>query len=391
MQNLHKQLKTYKDYKYVIVTHSVFTGASQDLYKYLKKNKISSLLLEHSFSIKKDRISKFTYFNGEKEDIKNTKDYKFLPDNICYIKDILYSFFGILFNKRKYDVYVGAGGFNAFPGIFLRLFGKVKKTIFYTIDYVPTRFSNKLLNSIYHSIDKFCVKHTDQTWNLSPKMSEGRQEYNNMPVEKYKKQKVVPIGIWTNELPNDIQKHQDKRQLVFVGHLIEKQGVQIILRAIPDIIKVIPDFYFLIIGDGEFKINLENIVKDLGIQEYVCFKGAIYDNSIINKYLGESHIAAAMYDKKLDRFTCFADPTKLKVYLAMGLPIILTDVPHNANDIQNKGCGKIIEYNEESVKNAVIALLQDEERLDEYSRNAVGYMKKYDWNLVFEDALREIF
>ena len=47
--------------KYAIITHRLFTGAGQDLYRFLKKNNARYVLLvQHSFSSAPDRRTTFT-------------------------------------------------------------------------------------------------------------------------------------------------------------------------------------------------------------------------------------------------------------------------------------------------------------------------------------------
>ncbi|MCZ7355909.1 MAG: glycosyltransferase [Candidatus Methanoperedens sp.] len=378
------------DKKYAIITHHLFTGAGQDLYRFLKKNNTRYVLLvQHSFSSLPDRKTTFTEFNKNKENIIECLDYKLFPDTIIYIKDFFYSFFGIFFNKNKFDLIVGCGGFNALSALSLKWAGKCEKVVFYTIDYAPIRFNNKFLNKIYHSIDKICVRYCDQTWNLSPRMAEGRGKYNNMPTEKYNKQKVVPIGVWLEDLPQ-INKKYGRKTLIFVGHLLEKQGVQLVLKAIPEITNKIRDFNFIIIGNGEYETELKKLAYHLEIDKYVEFRGPIYDSKELNKILGKSHIAVAMYDNGKASFTYYADPTKLKTYFAMGLPVLLTDIPYNAHEIERCHCGKIIRNNVESIKSAIIELIENEDILKEYSINATKYIKQFDYNEIFMRNLNDV-
>lgn len=378
------------DKNYAIITHRLFTGAGQDMYTFLKKNDTRYVLLvQHSFSSAVDRKTTFTYFTNGVETITEGFNYQILPDSVVYIKDFLYSFFGILVNKNKFDVIVGCGGFNAFCALVLKYVGKCNKVIFYTIDYVPKRFENTVLNNIYHLIDRMCVKHCDQTWNVSKRIADGRKEYDNIQIDKYN-QKVVPIGIWLDEMP-EIESKYETKTLVFVGHLLEKQGVQLVIQAIPKIIQKINDFNFVIVGSGEYESELKKLVYDLEICEYVNFKGSIFDPNELNTILGRSHLSIAMYDREKDNFTYYADPTKVKTYLAMGLPVLLTNVPHNAEEIELWGCGKIINYDVESIATAIIELMNDDEKLIKYSSNAIKYIKQFDWNNIFMQNLGEIY
>lgn len=375
---------------YGIITHRLFNGAGQDLYRYLKKNDAQYLLLvQHSFSSAPDRRTSFTEFKEGNENVKQGIDYRFLPDQIVYIKDFLYSLYGILLNKNRFYLIVGCGGFNALSGLLLKWMHKCEKVVFYTIDYSPNRFSNPMMNRIYHAIDKLCVKYCDQTWNLSSRMAEGREYTNNMSIKDYPNQKVVPIGIWFEDLP-EIEKKFERKTLVFVGHLLEKQGVQLVLQAIPEVKKTIKDFCFIVIGTGNYESTLRKQVQDLMIEENVVFKGPIYDSQELNSILGKSHLAVALYSREHDTFTYYADPTKIKTYLAMGLPVLITDVPHNAHEIEQNECGKLIDYDVKNVSDSIIEMFVDDCILEKYSENAKKYAHQFDWNTIFLNVLRDV-
>jgi len=61
--------------------------------------------------------------------------------------------------------------------------------------------------------------------------------------------------------------------ILFVGSLINRKGVDILLRAFADINQSIPQFQLAIIGDGILRTELENSCIELGIQSKVCFLG----------------------------------------------------------------------------------------------------------------------
>jgi glycosyltransferase involved in cell wall biosynthesis len=375
--------------KYAIITHKLFSGAGQELYRFLKQhNSEYVLLIEHNFSSSPNRKTIISEYSTDKEQTRESKDYRFLPDPIVYIKDFLIGFFVILSSPSKFDLIVGCGGFNAFCALLLKKMGKTQKVVFYTIDYVPKRFDNPILNKIYHLIDKICVKHCDQVWNLSPRMAEGRELYDNMPRSTYSNQRVIPIGVWLEDLPEPEKKYT-KRTIVFVGHLLEKQGVQLVISSLTEIIKKFPDIQFLIIGTGNYEKTLKDLVENLGISQYVDFCGPIYNSKKLYETLSKCHLAVAIYND-VDSFTYFADPTKLKTYLSAGLPVLTSNVPYNACDLENGKCGVIVEYEVNSIERAITELLLDDTKLNDYSINAKRYIQKFDWNIIFYDAMKDI-
>ncbi len=385
------KIKNIFDKKYVIITHRLFTGAGQDLYRFLKKNSTNYVLLvQHSFSSVPNRKTTFSEFKNNKQNIRECLDYKFLPDLIVYAKDFLYSFFGILFNRNKFDLIVGCGGFNALSALLLKWMRKSEKVVFYTIDFDPNRFNNYLLDKLYLMIDKICVRYADQTWNLCERMIEGRGKYNNMAPERFNRQKTVPVGIWLDDLSELRHRKVDKKILVFCGHLMEIQGIQLVLEAIPEIVKSVPSFKSMIVGEGEYTKTLMDLVRYLKIEQYVEFKGPIYDQKVLIKILCSARAGIAPYKEEGNLSVYFADSTKPKVYLACGLPLIITKVAWIHEEVEKRNMGIVINYDKQQLIAAVVKLMTDDKFYLMCKRNANQFVVDLDWSKIFGKALREL-
>ncbi|MFH1863559.1 MAG: glycosyltransferase [bacterium] len=376
--------------KIIVSTHVYTTGPSQDLRKFLIDKKIERLLfIGHPLFYNK--ILKGSgyeiYKKGEKEKERYAKLRK-IPFVISCFKDVFLNVLWGIKCGRGSDLYIGFDNLNAFSGVILKFFGIVQKTVYYVVDYNPKRYKNRLLNSIYHKIDQFCVTYCDETWNLSPRMEEGRKKYFNFSKGN---QKVVPMGAWLDriQIPNfdDIEKHT----LVFSGHVLEKQGIQHVIEAIPEIIKEINDFKFKILGDGEYLGFIKDRISGLGIEKYVEYTGFIDDPTDMEKMLTKCALGVAIYEERDKNgnlaFTYFADPGKLKLYLACGVPILLTDVSYNAKLIEDKKCGMIIKGEPQDIAHSVISLMKNGGKLKEYRDNAISYSKEFDWNKIFSNNL----
>lgn len=374
----------------VIATHFLVYGAPQALREYFLTNGIKELfVISHPLKIDGSRSS--IEICDNKKTCRTETAYMRSKFNLLnYILEPTLSLYWFIKFIRKSDLYVGVDPLNCLLGVLLKRMRAIDKLIYYTIDYVPQRFSNKLLNRIYHKVDEICLSNSDETWNVSPRIAEGRERYGRLSVKRYKNQKVVPIGVWMNRVRRLPYEKIKKHQLLFVGNLLEKQGVQIVLEAIPDIVKQIPDFHFLIVGGGDYESTLRDKVERLKIKKYVTFTGWIKDRSKLDEIMADSALAIAMYDRDKDTFTYYADPTKLKDYLSAGLPILLTDVPFNAHDIEKHKCGVIIEYNKKTIVKSITSMLSNEKRLIQYRDNAIQYISEYDWGSIFSEAIKTI-
>ncbi|MCX6761929.1 MAG: glycosyltransferase [Candidatus Moranbacteria bacterium] len=379
--------------KIIIATHIYTTGPAQDLREYLLSKKIGKLLFIGHPLFWDENLSGSGYGVYEKGELKEEK-YRKIKKNFAlwvYSIDIWLNIFWTWRKMPKSNLYVGCDNINAFSGIVLRFFGKTKKVVYYVIDYNPKRFDIKILNYFYHKLDQFCVRHADETWNLSPRMEEARKEYFNFSGGN---QITVPIGIWFLRFPRLDFSQIEKHTLVFMGHILEKQGVQYVIDAVPAISEKIPDFKFLVIGGGEYLKKLKEQAKNLGVEKSIEFVGYVEKHSDVEKMLSKCACAVAMYEKYEKKgmlsFTYFSDPGKIKAYLAGGLPILLSDVAHNAKEIEERRCGYIISQDKNEIAQKVIALLRDEKTLSEYRGNAIAYAGAFNWEQIFENNLTRL-
>lgn len=374
------------DQKIVIVTHETFYGVPHALRDYLLEKKIDNLIFiglpfieQKFFTLQKYKKGKLVFEKKINQKISGIAG---------YVLDFLLTFYWVIKQKDRYDRLIAIDVLNASSALFLKGIGKVKKVVFYAVDFTPVRFQSPLLNYIYHRLEQFCVKHADELWSVSPMIAEGRERFLHIDPKKYP-QKVVNSGIWIKKITQFPFNRVKKHQLLFLGHVLKKQGLQMVLEAIPIITKHISDFKFVILGGGEYENSLRELAKKLKVTHYVEFKGWIKDRKIIDSTLGESAAAIVVYvpeKEKMYNFSYYGDPIKIKEYLASGLPVILTDVPYNAKEIAEKKCGILVNYNKKEIADAVIFLLSNEQTLKRYRENAVQYAQKYDWMNIYNNV-----
>lgn len=386
-------MKTIKNLKAVLVTHYRIYSASQALRDYLRRHDCQNLLyISHPLPIKGENEKESSYYevsNGI--NISRKKESLRIKENILIgsFKDLILTLKWSLKNG-KYDLYIGVDNLNALAGLVLKLLGRTEKVIYYTIDYFPTRFNNSLLNSIYHGIDKLCVKYADETWNVSSKMIYAREKYNKMSPSIYKKQYTVPIGIWYENAPRKNFRDIDKRKMIFSGHLIAHMGVDLVIKALPKLMEEFPDIKLEIIGGGEEEKALKSLAKNLGVLRNIKFWGWVKDRIKLETILSSGAIGLATFNTDiLDEKVKNADPGKIKDYMLLGLPVISTKAISTAKEIEREKCGIIINYNVSDFVSAVIQLM-DSKRLEEYRKNALSYIKKFDYNRIFQKNLSRV-
>lgn len=285
------------------------------------------------------------------------------------------------------DLFIAGDNLLALAGLWLRRFGLTRAVAMYSIDFVPDRFRNRALNWLYHLIDKIAVARADIVWNGSTGIQEARHEHRpNQPVAP---QIVVPMGAHTRRIAaRSVTRTQTR--LVYLGHLLEKQGVQFAIEALVTVRKQFAETDLLVIGDGPYRQELERLAEQLGVRSQIEFAGFMGDHEQIEERLLACSIGLAPYVPGPDNYSEFTDlPGKIINYLACGLPVITTAVPQHARLLEQTGSGRVVDCSGDAIAAAIIDYLADPDRLDNARHNAVRMALGYDWDEIFATAFEK--
>lgn len=372
----------------IIVIHEATTGLAYDLRDYLLKQSVQELLfISHPLIYLKENLKKSSKYELYRRGklIKSKRAFHWiLPEPFLYLKDFFYTIFWCLRTGGKYNIFFGVDNLNAFSGCVLRFLTRVDRVIYYVIDYVPQRFSNKLLNDIYHRIEKFCAKYCDWTWNLSPRMIEARRKKWHMD---FPHQLVVWHGVNFARIKRVPFENINETEILYMGTLLKKQGVQLVIESLPFIIKKAPKVRLTIIGKGPYERELKKLVDKLSLEKYVDFLGYIPSHQEVENRIARAAITIALYDRKHDDFSYYSDPGKIKTYLGAGVPVVMTDVPYVAREVEKARCGFIVQYKRDELVETLVKFLLNKKLMKSYRINALNFAKKYDWDSVFAKAL----
>lgn len=127
---------------------------------------------------------------------------------------------------------------------------------------------------------------------LSPNFIHTVSETSKKDIKKYVNNKIVviPNGINIEEYKSISKVRNNKKStksVLFIGRLVFYKNVQTIIRAFKIVLNSLPEYKLIIIGDGPYKSNLENM--SLNYTHKIIFKGRISDK-LKYKYLSESSL-----------------------------------------------------------------------------------------------------
>ena len=350
----------------------------------MKKNKI--LLVSHVYHTK----SGFVYgpVNVIEDYLKNKKkEYKLVkyplvskfPLIVKSIYEVLNTFFVGL--QYKADLFIGIDPLNAFSGVILKKLHIIKKTIFYCVDYTPTRFKNKFVNSVYLWMDQICANNSDEVWNVSMRIMNLRKE-QGISKERIK---YVPNSPRFSDCTRLPENRINKNQIVMVTGLTHSPVFDLVLKSIKIVTQKIPGLKLVVIGTGPYQDKLINKIQKIGLDNNIELLGQLENKKLLKK-VAESHLALAIYSfSKEYSWVYYGDSKKAREYLACGVPVIITDVVGTSADVERYKSGIVIKFNTNELINAIEKLVQDDKLWKKSRSNAIKLARDYDIDLILDN------
>jgi glycosyltransferase involved in cell wall biosynthesis len=360
----------------VLATHYYATGPAFDLESYLQPKIDRLLFIAHPLFARAGPSYARSYEGGR---LLRTREKGPPRHPARYLTDLWRT---VRWIEGTWDLFIAGDPLLALAGLWLRRRGRVRRLVLYSIDYSPRRFANPLLNRVYHLIDRLAARRADVVWNVSPAIAAARRERDGRITAP---QIVVPLGSHFERIPRSSAPPSTPR-LAFLGHLLEKQGLQLAIEALRSVRQRMPAVTLLVLGDGPYRASLQQLAAERGLAAAVEFAGFIDDHREVERRLAACTLGLAPYVPDPESFTRFADPGKIKTYLACGLPVLLTEVPPIARLLEQRGAGRIVAYDANALAQAILSYLGDPAGLERARAAAIEMGAGFSWDRVFGDA-----
>jgi phosphatidylinositol alpha-1,6-mannosyltransferase len=154
----------------------------------------------------------------------------------------------------------------------------------------------------------------------------------------------------------------EKKVIVSVGRLVHRKGQDVLIEAMPAIIKEVPQAHILMIGEGPYRSYLENRVKSLGIQERVTFIGRI-QYADLPRYISAGDVFVMPSRSRLAGLEVEGLGIVYLEASACGLPVIAGNSGGAPDAVLEGETGLVVDgTKKEDVAAATIALLLDADR-----------------------------
>jgi glycosyltransferase involved in cell wall biosynthesis len=292
---------------------------------------------------------------------------------------------GWLFLTRRYKVIqvISMPETLFFTALFPKILGA--KVVLYVFDHTPETFAgmycistNNPLIRIMCLLSKVCLSLANyiivpELMNLDIVRSRGIPDSKTSLVFN-----VPDEGVFDNSAhPHN---NHDNFCLITHGSILEKYGVQTMIRAVPLLTDDIPNLKVLIVGEGEYRPRLEELSQSLGAEGYVHFTGLVpfeeVSGLIAQADIGVVPVIAPML------------PNKLFEYWAMGKPVVIT------RNTATEACindGSVIFYepdNEQDLARCILELYRNPDKRAALAASGSEVYQKYRWPVMKYEYLK---
>lgn len=183
---------------------------------------------------------------------------------------------------------------------------------------------------------------------------------------------VIPNGCPTQVIPNAINPNfikpvytgERRKVIVTAGRLNKQKNQVLLIRAFAKVSEELVDYELEIYGTGILEASLKELASSLNLTNRVHFKGYVEN-------VGEQIKDASLFVLSSDYEGM---PNALMEAMALGLPCISTDCDGGGARflIENGKNGLLVPKNdEEKLSNAILSLLKDKEKLEQFGTESV--------------------
>lgn len=207
---------------------------------------------------------------------------------------------------------------------------------------------------VIHPLQQLYVKKVSRFIAVSQKTKELAVEHFGVDTNKIS---LVYNGVDVNlfQLPNqaELSVKYSRPTIVYVGRIISKKGIDVLIKAMPEVIKFSPQVRFIFVGGGNISFYKE-MIRSLGISE--------------KNYLFTGHMGYLDRSKLIREASVFVNPSffencSISILEAMssGCAVIASNVGGNPELIQSGKNGLLVRaFDDKEFARAIISLLKDE-------------------------------
>jgi glycosyltransferase involved in cell wall biosynthesis len=208
-----------------------------------------------------------------------------------------------------------------------------------------------------------------------------------LKADPQKKIGVIYNGIDINEFfPDQNKKNIDQFTILCVSRVTPRKGIRFLIQAFGVLSKRYDYIKLVIVGDGNERDSLENLVQGMGLKDKVVFTGPVLHEKVFEYYQKSNIFVLPSLNEGMSN-------TMLEA-LACGMPLIATDTGGTRELVLNNKNGFIVKMRDSNdLVEKIEKFLLDKSLEEKMSRESRALSEKFSWEVVakkYTDLYKEI-
>jgi glycosyltransferase involved in cell wall biosynthesis len=276
--------------------------------------------------------------------------------------------------KGRKTVCSAFGPWAAAAAWLLRKAGHIQSFIYEDRDYEPGFIDSRIRRAWARWLENKMILAADEVVTIGERLLQLREQ------ETGRRPQFIPTGAEPSDRCGNGQR---KPILVYIGNVADWSALDILVGALADISKSVPDVKLRIVGSGSREAfeSIATTARQMAVTDRVEILGAV-PHTDIPALLSDASVGVATFLPNALR--TYAMPLKVVEYMAAGLPSLAT-IGTEAGDIVAKHqCGIEVPLDRAAMVHAAVELLTDQSRWRQLAANAVNSAPHYFWSRLAE-------
>jgi len=187
-----------------------------------------------------------------------------------------------------------------------------------------------------------------------------------------------------NKVP-DIECKNNEKTIFYHGHFKPGRGLEPLIKSM----KFINNAQLLLVGGGELKEYLINLVAENKLENKIRFREYI-QNELLISYAAQADIGTVLFESSSINYS-YALPNKFFEYIMAGLPVLASNIETLEQYILKYDIGKTVEPSDPKLIASVLnEMLANQANLYKWKKNSFSAAKELNWD-VESDKMIQIY
>ncbi len=285
-----------------------------------------------------------------------------------------------LLRKEEYDIIDCGPYIPAFSGSFVSMIKKIP-VIFFLPDVIGLNWSTYLESRIWGMVglltERLTAKlHYNHIITITKLVKERLVNILKIPEEKID---VISCGVDIQTFDN-IEVKKEKHSILYAGWLVPHKHVDWLIKAMPSVLKKVPDAHLDIIGDGPLRNELLAFVKRLKLSDNITFHGYLQNYKDVAYFMRKAEVFVNPSTREGQSHVL------LEAMAARTPPIGIYKPDSGVTETIKHGINGLLTHPDE-LSDSIVKIFQDKDFSKMLAENGRKFAEERDWNKISEMVL----